>query len=625
MAQLSHIGSKHGVLSNPSPDKLIRAIIKHRLQSSVFVKHIAAGGHHFAAVTSHPTKNLWTWGLNDKGQLGLGDKENRALPVLVDRLPSAVQTVHCGDKFTMCVLDNGDVFSWGQGEHGQLGHTKRHGIINTAKPVPILAENVLTPRRIDIISEKAQAFRAGSSDGNDPVTNTHVEDGDEAVTSLLERSFKEHTKKLLVAAGGNQAVAWSSKHPPEDGVYLEDHENLEHWKHEALEKFHRLKALRTMHNELQRAHGFPDACPRYAETVLCVPSKQELTRENERRQLCILQKTNYFPEICMFEGATHVVARNCKTCFGRGYTRDRFLTQLDVCIDEKVREMQDKRAIIDRAEKDVSSILRSIVNQGREVDRVHAECRRLSERLARIEDEENGLRQHASESMSQASETVTESMLKRLKEQRGSVKSQMESAALQEMMSRKDLDSLRSQAHTARVQLLSYQTDYNNVDSELMLFRRVRIRRQKRLAWDMIAQREAYIRKVIIAAHELWSKVEASEFSRLLNDQETVQKLKKETGIIDNQDPQIYELIIQLSSRKLTGLMKESIKRMQRFKSSSRRFEGHVILGDCVKGWLEKDTKGRPRLRRSCVNKLFDGKDSRGTTCAQYARAKTHI
>ena len=117
--QLAHIGAKLGVLANPSPDMLIRAIIKHRMQSSVFVKHVAAGGHHFAAVTMHPSKNLWTWGLNDKGQLGLGDTESRALPVCVNSLPSTVQTVQCGDKFTMCVLDNSDVYSWGQGEHGQ--------------------------------------------------------------------------------------------------------------------------------------------------------------------------------------------------------------------------------------------------------------------------------------------------------------------------------------------------------------------------------------------------------------------------------------------------------------------------------------------------------------------------
>ncbi len=622
-AQLSHIATKLGVLANPSPDTLIRAIIKHRLQSSVFVKHVAAGGHHFAAVTTHPSKNLWTWGLNDKGQLGLGDTDSRVLPACVDSLPSTAQTVQCGDKFTMCVLDNGDVYSWGQGEHGQLGHSNRHGVVNTAKPVPIVAENVLTPRRIDVISEKAQVLRnkgnkSGSSSSPSSAASTatvtaiignktreektsqastHVEDGDEDVTSLLQSSINRGEKSLLVAAGGNQAVAWTSKYPPEDGVFLEDHENLEYWKQEAFEKFHRLKSLRTMHDELHRARGFPDACPRYAETVLCEPSKQELERENQRRQLCILQKANYFPEICMVEGATHMVARNCRSCFGRGYTRDRFLTQLDVCIEEKVKQLKEKKLANDRAQRGISSTLRSIIKQGSEVDRVHAERRRLSEKLASAQNEEDQIRQHASQNSSQTNDVMVESMLKRLKEQRKAIEAQIMSCTQRENLCRKELESLRSQAHSARVQLLSNQTEYNNTDTELMLFRRVRIRRQKRLAWNMIAQREAYIRRVIVAAHELWSKAEAAEFSRLLNDQETVQTLKQDYGIVDNDDSQIYELIIKLSSRKLNGLMKESIKRMQRFKLTSIRFEGQIVMGDCVKGWLEKDTKGRPRLR----------------------------
>ena len=48
------------------------------------------------------------------------------------------------------------------------------------------------------------------------------------------------------------------------------------WKKEAHEKFFRLKALRSIHDELITQHGFPDACPSHAEMVLCEPSKHEL-------------------------------------------------------------------------------------------------------------------------------------------------------------------------------------------------------------------------------------------------------------------------------------------------------------------------------------------------------------
>ena len=59
--------------------------------------HVAAGKHHFAACTTESSNNLWTWGLNDKGQLGLGDTLTREYPTQV-QLPRTVKYVECGEK-----------------------------------------------------------------------------------------------------------------------------------------------------------------------------------------------------------------------------------------------------------------------------------------------------------------------------------------------------------------------------------------------------------------------------------------------------------------------------------------------------------------------------------------------
>ena len=266
----------------------------------------------------------------------------------------------------------------------------------------------------------------------------------------------------------------------------------------------------------------------------------------------------------------------------------------------------------------------------------------------------------------------------------------------------------KAQLHRERIELLQHHTTYNTTDTELMLYRRVRIRRQKRLAWNMITQREAYVwkllllfdcfcgswfffvcgvssvlfclfchsvssvcrvsnvscvcflffslllffllflfsffslppflfflhtcasrytRKVIVAAHELWSKVLVADFRHLLADKEEQRKLLQDNfgsnasnasnlnnnnnnnsesgggggsdGVAFSKpsERQVYELTFQLSTRKLKALMKESIKKMKRFHVSSIRFEGHTVLGDCVAGWMEKDNKGRPKLR----------------------------
>ncbi len=676
-AQLERIAGALGVLAPPSRERLVRAIMKHRLQSTVFVKHIAAGSHHFAAITFEPSDNLWTWGLNDKGQLGLGDTEPRGFPTKVTTLPEAVAQIQCGDKFTMCVVEGGDMYSWGQGEHGQLGHTSARGTVDASAPMPVVAENVLSPKRMAVLSHKAAALRAGSAAssggaggggggggggigtgagaqaagpsssggaaqagaagasggaagtagtnaggaagggrrqsgagaghggragahegaGGGEAGGMRYREGDEEVTELLRGSQSRGTRVLRLAAGGNQACAWTSKYEPQPGVSLEDHENLEHWQQEAFEKFYRLKALREMHDELHRAHGFPDACPAHAEMVLCEPSKQEQAHENARREQMRLQKTNYFPEICTVEGPNHIVARNCSKCFGRGYTRDRYLTQLDVFIEGKSRELEQKKAVIQRSQAGIRSLMQSILEQGRDADNVRAEARRLANELDELSREEQaeGLRR-SKQGGGAGSASVAESLLKRVREKREQTKARQDNCAHREMLCRKQLESLQSQVHSARVQLLADHTDYNNTDTELMLFRRVRIRRQKRLAWNMIAQREAYTRKVIVAAHELWTKVEEAEFSRLMNDKDTVKRLKDNYGVHQD-EPQVYELVLELSTRKLKALAKEAIKRMQRFKLSSRRFEGHVVLGDCVRGWMEKDSKGRPRLR----------------------------
>ena len=53
-------------------------------------------------------------------------------------------------------------------------------------------------------------------------------------------------------------------------------------------------------------------------------------KETARRQQAFIQKSSYFPEICMMEGTTQVIARNCTKCYGRGHTRDRCLT-VSIC------------------------------------------------------------------------------------------------------------------------------------------------------------------------------------------------------------------------------------------------------------------------------------------------------
>lgn len=68
--------------------------------------------------------NLWSWGNNDKGQLGLGDFDNRMTMNQVN-FSSTGEVLSfeslSSSIFTLALDDNGRVWSWGPNSQGQLG------------------------------------------------------------------------------------------------------------------------------------------------------------------------------------------------------------------------------------------------------------------------------------------------------------------------------------------------------------------------------------------------------------------------------------------------------------------------------------------------------------------------
>eukprot|EP00741_Cyanophora_paradoxa_P009380 tig00000144_g9086.t1 len=81
---------------------------------------ISCGFHHAAAVSD---VGMFTWGSGEYGQLGHGENTNVFTPKLVEALSNRrVRRVACGTNHTMCLTDSGQVFTWGRGKHGRLGH-----------------------------------------------------------------------------------------------------------------------------------------------------------------------------------------------------------------------------------------------------------------------------------------------------------------------------------------------------------------------------------------------------------------------------------------------------------------------------------------------------------------------
>ena len=90
--------------------------------SSIIVRNICCGGYHTLALTAE--RQVYAWGRGEFGQLGLGHDNNETEPRLIDTLAQqgAVLTLAAGENHSLACLDSGEVWSWGYGQQGQLGH-----------------------------------------------------------------------------------------------------------------------------------------------------------------------------------------------------------------------------------------------------------------------------------------------------------------------------------------------------------------------------------------------------------------------------------------------------------------------------------------------------------------------
>ncbi|XP_076636822.1 HECT and RLD domain containing E3 ubiquitin ligase 4 isoform X2 [Colletes latitarsis] len=90
------------------------------LDAFVF-KKVACGAHHTVVVNEWG--QLFSWGSNGEGQLGLNSKNIiECTPRMVKTLgTSVIVQIACGAKHTLALTNNGELYSWGSNNEGQLG------------------------------------------------------------------------------------------------------------------------------------------------------------------------------------------------------------------------------------------------------------------------------------------------------------------------------------------------------------------------------------------------------------------------------------------------------------------------------------------------------------------------
>ena len=158
------IRSGHGDKEDVLQPKKIEAFAGQRVVA------VSAGGNHSLAATADGP--VWSWGHGTFGKLGHGDEQHQLLPKKTEGLAGQrVVDVSAGLCHSLALTAEGDVWSWGVGWNGVLGHgdEQRH-------PLP----------------KKMEAF---------------------AGQRVVAVSTRNHTSLAVTADGA--VWSWGNKHPPE--------------------------------------------------------------------------------------------------------------------------------------------------------------------------------------------------------------------------------------------------------------------------------------------------------------------------------------------------------------------------------------------------------------------------
>jgi len=99
------------------------SLLPKALESTIVldVQNIACGGQHAVLVTKQGES--FSWGEESEGRLGHGVDSNIQQPKLIDALNTTnIELVACGEFHSCAVTLSGDLYTWGKGDFGVLGH-----------------------------------------------------------------------------------------------------------------------------------------------------------------------------------------------------------------------------------------------------------------------------------------------------------------------------------------------------------------------------------------------------------------------------------------------------------------------------------------------------------------------
>jgi len=165
----------------------------------VGVKQIACGSGHTVVLTGEG--EVYTWGRGDDGRLGHGDNGWKYVPRLTHSLTGQIIThVTCGSYHTAAVSSNGDLFTWGGGMYGKLGHGNESGHSTPIRVEALVGLSVVDiacgSRHTAVVTNKGCLYTWG--------------DKENGVAGHGDTEGHQYTPKLLERLSGKKVVQLSA-------------------------------------------------------------------------------------------------------------------------------------------------------------------------------------------------------------------------------------------------------------------------------------------------------------------------------------------------------------------------------------------------------------------------------
>ena len=119
-----------GVKAGP-PENLLPPVYVPTDPLEMTFKAVSAGGYHTCGLLTN--SDVWCWGRNANGELGVGNTTQSFVPLRVDNLSNTI-AISAGGLHTCAVNSGGEVRCWGSNAQGQLG---RSALSNSLTPIAV--------------------------------------------------------------------------------------------------------------------------------------------------------------------------------------------------------------------------------------------------------------------------------------------------------------------------------------------------------------------------------------------------------------------------------------------------------------------------------------------------------